>query len=243
MAREDRIPEQELAERHLVGGERIVRRRIHALGQCREGILSLSLALGGREEQQHSGHQTAGDNGVSLPHSSQTLSLPPWRLKRGTAPKRPDHRDLSDAAVEEIARFRKRARAATSCCIAALNVKLPSFLILRSTNVTCDYFARRGGVSDNLGLLAGNQPAKLQVTVTEFAVESGATRFFAGALAGANNMTVAVKVMGAQGDTIADFDVVRSSNPGGYSAFYDQKAATINSVADGVTEVMSGMLK
>ncbi len=97
MAREDRIPEQELAERHLVGRKRIVRRRIHALGQCGEGILPLALAFGGREEEQHSGHQTAGDNSVSLPHGSQTLSLPPWRLKRETAPKRTDHRDLSDA--------------------------------------------------------------------------------------------------------------------------------------------------
>lgn len=99
-----------------------------------------------------------------------------------------------------------------------------------NSGITTEEMERlRTVLSDRLSRLPqGNQPVKLQVTVTEFSVESGATRFFAGALAGANNMTVAVKVMGAQGDTIADFDVVRSSNPGGYGAFYDQKTATID---------------
>jgi Domain of unknown function (DUF4410) len=114
-----------------------------------------------------------------------------------------------------------------------------------NSGITAEEMDRlRMGLTDRLAKLPqGMQAVKLQVTVTEFSVESGATRFFAGALAGANNMTVAVKVMNLSGETMADFDVVRSSNPGGYGAFYDQKAATIDTVADGVADVMSGMLK
>jgi len=87
----------------------------------------------------------------------------------------------------------------------------------------------------------GNLPVKLQLTVVDFSVESTGTRVFAGALAGSNKMTVAVRVTDGTGAALADFDVVRESNPGGYGAFYAQKAATIDSVADGITEFMSGM--
>jgi hypothetical protein len=42
------------------------------------------------------------------------------------------------------------------------------------------------------------------------------------------------------GNTLADFDVQRSANPGGYGAFYSQTNATIDAVADGVADVLSG---
>jgi hypothetical protein len=87
----------------------------------------------------------------------------------------------------------------------------------------------------------GNLPVKLVLTIVDFSVESEGTRIFAGALAGSNTMTVAVKVTDGMGAIVADFDVVRASNPGGYGAFYDQRAATVDSVADGIVEVMSGM--
>lgn len=111
-----------------------------------------------------------------------------------------------------------------------------------NTGITSEEMERlKMSVSDRLAKLPqGNLPVKLQLTVVEFSVESGATRFFAGALAGSNKMTVAVKITDEMGAAVADYDVVRASNPGGYGAFYDQKAATIDSVADGIAEVMSG---
>lgn len=112
-----------------------------------------------------------------------------------------------------------------------------------NTGITNEEMQRlKTSVGDRLAKLPqGNLPVNLQVTVVEFSVESGGTRFFAGALAGSNKMTVAVKVTDTMGTGVADFDIVRESNPGGYGAFYDQKAATIDTVADGIAEVMSGM--
>lgn len=53
-------------------------------------------------------------------------------------------------------------------------------------------------------------------------------------------MTAVVKVIDESGKTVVDFDVQRATNPGGYGIFFDQKAATIDSVADGVAEVLDG---
>jgi hypothetical protein len=96
-------------------------------------------------------------------------------------------------------------------------------------------------VEERVGKLPqGNLPVRIQMTVTEFDIQSGAARFFIGAFAGSNKMTVSVRIMDLAGNTIADFDVQRSANPGGYGAFYSQTNATIDAVADGVAEVLSG---
>ena len=86
----------------------------------------------------------------------------------------------------------------------------------------------------------GMTPARIQLTVTNFEVVSGTSRFLAGALAGSNKMTTAVKVVSPMGAVIADFDVQRSANPGGYGVFYDQRQATMDAVADGLVETLSG---
>jgi hypothetical protein len=86
----------------------------------------------------------------------------------------------------------------------------------------------------------GMTPARIQLTVTSFEVVSGTSRFLAGALAGSNKMSTAVKVVSPMGGVIADFDVQRSANPGGYGVFYNQREATIDAVADGLIEVLSG---
>jgi len=86
----------------------------------------------------------------------------------------------------------------------------------------------------------GGRTVSIQLTVTEMDIVSGGARFFAGAFAGNNKMTAVVKVIDESGKTVVDFDVQRATNPGGYGIFFDQKAATIDSVADGVAEVLSG---
>lgn len=97
-------------------------------------------------------------------------------------------------------------------------------------------------VSERVGKLPqGSMPVKIQMAVTEFDIQSGAARFFIGAFAGSNKMTVTVRIMDMMGNTIADFDVQRSANPGGYGAFYSQTQATIDAIADGVADVLGGM--
>jgi len=111
------------------------------------------------------------------------------------------------------------------------------------SNVTPDDISRlEAAVSSRLVKLPqGNMSARIQLSITQFDIESGVTRFFVGALAGSNKMTVAVRLTDVLGNTIADFDVQRSSNPGGYGALYSQTTATIDAVADGITEVLGGM--
>lgn len=87
----------------------------------------------------------------------------------------------------------------------------------------------------------GTAPVKIEVRILEVDIHDEGDRILAGALVGSNTMIVAVKVLGEAGQTIADFDVQRSANPGGYGAFYDQRNATANAVADGIVEVLSGM--
>lgn len=94
-------------------------------------------------------------------------------------------------------------------------------------------------VAERVGKLPqGNLPVRIQMTVTEFDIQSGAARFFIGAFAGSNKMTVSVRIIDLAGNTISDFDVQRSANPGGYGAFYSQTNATIDAVADGVADVL-----
>jgi hypothetical protein len=110
-------------------------------------------------------------------------------------------------------------------------------------SVTPDHINRlKMSVSERVGKLPqGNVPVRIQMSVTEFDIQSGAARFFIGAFAGSNKMTVTVKIMDPMGNTIADFDVQRSANPGGYGAFYSQTNATIDAIADGVADVLGGM--
>lgn len=108
---------------------------------------------------------------------------------------------------------------------------------------TPDHINRlKASVSERVGKLPqGNMSVRIQMSVTEFDIQSGAARFFIGAFAGSNKMTVTVKITDPMGNTIADFDVQRSANPGGYGAFYSQSDATIDAVADGVAGVLGGM--
>jgi hypothetical protein len=95
-------------------------------------------------------------------------------------------------------------------------------------------------VTERLATLPqGPRPVTLRLAVTEFAISTGATRLLIGAFAGANKMTVGVSVIDGSGQSLAAFDVQRSANPGGYGVFYDQKAATMKAVADGVAEALS----
>ena len=86
----------------------------------------------------------------------------------------------------------------------------------------------------------GTSEVKVSLAITEFDMTSSGVRFLIGAFAGPNRATVGVKVMDATGATIADFDVKRTANPGGYGAFYDQEAATINALADSIVAVLAG---
>ncbi len=86
----------------------------------------------------------------------------------------------------------------------------------------------------------GATPVKIQVSITSMEVVSGGMRFLVGMMAGSNKMTASVKLIDGTGKQIADFDVVRSANPGGYGMFYDQKAATVDAVADGIVEALGG---
>jgi hypothetical protein len=109
-------------------------------------------------------------------------------------------------------------------------------------NVTADDLAQfKKAVVDRIARLCqGDRAVRIQLTITGFDIISVQARFFAGAFAGTNKMTTAVKVIDESEKAVADFDVQRSANPGGYGVFYDQKAATIDSVADGVVEVLGG---
>jgi hypothetical protein len=108
--------------------------------------------------------------------------------------------------------------------------------------VTADDLAQlRKAVVERIAKLPqGGRTVNIELTVTEMDIVSGAGRFFAGAFAGDNKMTAAVKVIDESGKTVVDFDVKRTTNPGGYGIFFDQKSATIDSVADGVAEVLGG---
>ncbi len=88
----------------------------------------------------------------------------------------------------------------------------------------------------------GDRAANLQLTVTKYKIVKGGSRFFAGAFAGANKMFVSVKATDLDGQTLADFDVKREANPGGYGAFYDQAEATIDAVAQGVVDALHGTI-
>ena len=117
------------------------------------------------------------------------------------------------------------------------SILLVSFLVVGcATNVN----TRQALESNVIGSLEGTIPVKLQIAVTEFDIQSGAARLFVGVFAGSNKMTAAIKVIDGTGKTVAEFDVQRSANPGGYGAFYSQTGATFDAVADGIAEVLSG---
>ncbi|SRR6266404_2865718 len=78
----------------------------------------------------------------------------------------------------------------------------------------------------------------LNLQVTKFNVVSGGMRFFTGAFSGSNTMNVTVRVFDPDNTQLADFDVRREANPGGYGAFYDQEAATIRATAEGIVETL-----
>jgi hypothetical protein len=85
----------------------------------------------------------------------------------------------------------------------------------------------------------GTTPTTVRIDIIEFKVAGGADRFFIGAFAGSNSMTVAVRLIDDNGKQIADFDVARSANPGGYGVFFDQQSETINAVADRIAEALA----
>ena len=88
--------------------------------------------------------------------------------------------------------------------------------------------------------IKGTEPVHVSVSVNDFKIQSGAGRFFLGALMGANYMDVSVVVTDDAGVTLAEFDVRREANPGGYGAFYSQTDATIDETAEGVVAAVMG---
>jgi len=67
------------------------------------------------------------------------------------------------------------------------------------------------------------RPVNVAMTVTEFNVKSGGARFVGGMFVGSNKMRVTVQLNDPDSDAlIREFQVSRSSNPGGYGMFYDQ---------------------
>lgn len=87
---------------------------------------------------------------------------------------------------------------------------------------------------------SGDVPITLRLVVTEYQIKGQASRALAGALAGANTMNVSVEVLDKLDEVRSKFDVARSSNPGGYGAFYDQEVATIQAVAEGIVNALFG---
>lgn len=85
----------------------------------------------------------------------------------------------------------------------------------------------------------GSTPVKVHLAITQFNIHSREERFLLGKIAGSNEITVAVRIDDEQGKPVAEFEVVRSVNPGGSGAFYDQTSAMIDLVVDGVAEALS----
>jgi hypothetical protein len=86
----------------------------------------------------------------------------------------------------------------------------------------------------------GNMPVTVAIEIIDMQIVSGEERAFIGVFGGDNHMAVKVKVSDPSGKTLADFQVDRNANPGGYGMFYDQKQATIEQVANGIAETLSG---
>lgn len=86
----------------------------------------------------------------------------------------------------------------------------------------------------------GRRPVSLAVTIENLDVKSGGARFMIGAFGGANTMRATVVATEQNGQSVADFRIVRESNPGGYGAFYDQKQATIGETAKGIVDTLYG---
>lgn len=84
---------------------------------------------------------------------------------------------------------------------------------------------------------AAGRPAKLVVRIDHGRVASNAARFFAGAMVGRNRLMATVFLLDAATNaTLSEFKIDRSSNPGGYGAFYDQERATARIVADAIAD-------
>jgi hypothetical protein len=86
----------------------------------------------------------------------------------------------------------------------------------------------------------GTTPAKLQLTLTQYDVVSAGARAGAGAIPGASKATMVVKIRDQSGGVLADFDVKRSFNPGGYGMFFDQQGAMIDALANAVADIVAG---
>lgn len=88
--------------------------------------------------------------------------------------------------------------------------------------------------------ISGTQPVHVSLNVKDFKIQSEAGRLFLGAFMGANYMDVRVVVTSDAGMTLAEFDVRRESNPGGYGAFYSQTDATVDETAEGIVNAVMG---
>lgn len=87
---------------------------------------------------------------------------------------------------------------------------------------------------------AGGIALSINATINGFDVVSAAARFFAGAIAGSSRMDVHVVVEDESGAVVAEYDVNRTANPGGWGAFSDQEQALISETAKGVVEGLFG---
>ena len=86
----------------------------------------------------------------------------------------------------------------------------------------------------------GGAPANLTFTVSDYRVVSRAARFMVGALAGANRMTVDVKLTSPTGATLRQFQVTRASNTMGVGAFMNQKGSLISETAEAIAKSVRG---
>jgi hypothetical protein len=86
----------------------------------------------------------------------------------------------------------------------------------------------------------GATSARVLLTLTQYDVISAGLRAGAGAIPGASKATMTVRIVDGADAVLADFDVKRSFNPGGYGMFFDQQGAMIDALDNAVADVMAG---
>jgi hypothetical protein len=86
----------------------------------------------------------------------------------------------------------------------------------------------------------GTTHARILLALSQYDVVSAGARAAAGAIPGASKATMTVRILDDAGAVLADFDVKRSFNPGGYGMFFDQQGAMIDALANAVADVVAG---
>lgn len=87
---------------------------------------------------------------------------------------------------------------------------------------------------------AGKMPLDLEVVILEFHTVSSGVRFWTGVFSGSNSISLQVTALDVEAKTVAEYGVVRSANPGGLGAFFDQEQSLLEQAAKGVLEGLYG---